>query len=184
MMEMLGFGDDEEDDKTFLQKLGQSTASAFSGLILGRNFGNFTKAPINIGVEEVNKEFLDFLRDGEYDPYEDAIQYTIIPKDERKKGDIMEYVKSFSGAFSPMIGTAQRTLQVAMKDLKTGEAQERRLKELSTRTPLEILGNTGYVPLYRDVRKIVMESLYEDMKKEEKGSGGGGIKTTISTKIK
>jgi hypothetical protein len=184
MMEMLGFGDDEEDEKTFLQKLGQSTASAFSGLILGRNFGNFTKAPINIGVEEVNKELLDFLRDGEYDPYEDAIQYTIIPKDERKKGDIMEYVKSFSGAFSPMIGTAQRTLQVAMKDLKTGEAQERRLKELSTRTPLEILGNTGYVPLYRDVRKIVMESLYEDMKKEEKGSGGGGIKTTISTKIK
>jgi hypothetical protein len=184
MMEMLGFGDDEEDEKTFLQKLGQSTASAFSGLILGRNFGNFTKAPINIGVEEVNKEFLDFLRDGDYDPYEDAIQYTIIPKDERKKGDIMEYVKSFSGAFSPMIGTAQRTLQVAMKDLKTGEAQERRLKELSTRTPLEILGNTGYVPLYRDVRKIVMESLYEDMKKEGKGSGGGGIKTTISTKIK
>jgi hypothetical protein len=184
MMGMLGFGDDEEDEKTFFQKLGQATGSALSGLILGRNFGNFTKAPINIGVEKVNEKFLDFLREGDYDPYEDAIQYTIIPKDERKKGDIMEYVKSFSGAFSPMIGTMQRTLEVAARDPKTQAAQERRLRELSTRTPLEILGNTGYIPLYRDVRKIVMESLYEDMKKEKKGSGSGGIKTSIDTKIK
>jgi hypothetical protein len=184
MMGMLGFGDDEEDEKTFFQKLGQATGSALSGLILGRNFGNFTKAPINIGVEKVNEKFLDFLREGDYDPYEDAIQYTIIPKDERKKGDIMEYVKSFSGAFSPMIGTMQRTLEVAARDPKTQAAQERRLRELSTRTPLEILGNTGYIPLYRDVRKIVMESLYEDMRKEKKGSGSGGIKTSIDTKIK
>lgn len=184
MMGMLGFGDDEEDEKTFLQKVGQATGSALSGLILGRNFGNFTKAPINIGVEKVNKKFLDFLREGEYDPYEDAIQYTIIPKEERKQGDIMEYVKSFSGAFSPMIGTMQRTLEVAARDPKTQAAQERRLRELSTRTPLEILGNTGYIPLYRDVRKIVMESLYEDMRNEKKGSGSGGIKTSIDTKIK
>lgn len=184
MMGMLGFGDDEEDEKTFFQKLGQATASAFSGLILGRNFGNFTKAPINIGVEEMNKELLDFLREGDYDPYEDAIQYTIIPKDERKQGDIMEYVKSFSGAFAPMISTAQRTLEVVVKEPKTQAAQERRLRELSTRIPLEIIGNTGHIPLYRDTRKLVMESLYEDMRNEKKGSGGGGIKTTISTKIK
>jgi hypothetical protein len=184
MMGMLGFGDEEEDEKTFFQKLGQAIASSFSGLILGRNFGNFTKAPINIGVEKVNREFLDFLREGEYDPYEDAIQYTIIPKDERKQGDIMEYIKSFSGAFSPVISTAQRTLEVVVKEPKTQAAQERRLRELSTRTPLEILGNTGYIPLYRDVRKIVMEYLYKDMRKEKKGSGSGGIKTSIDTKIK
>jgi hypothetical protein len=182
MMGMLGFGDDEEEDKSFIQKVGQATGSALSGLILGRNFGNFTKAPINIGVEKANKEFLDFLREGDYDPYKDALQYTIIPKDERKQGDIMEYVKSFSGAFSPMIGTMQRTLQVAAKEPKTKAAQERRLRELSTRTPLEILGNTGYIPLYRDVRKIVMESLYEDMRKESKSSGG--MKTKIDRKIK
>jgi len=182
MMGMLGFGDDEEEDKGFIQKVGQATGSALSGLILGRNFGNFTKAPINIGVEKANKEFLDFLREGDYDPYEDALQYTIIPKDERKQGDIMEYVKSFSGAFSPMIGTMQRTLQVAAKEPKTKAAQERRLRELSTRTPLEILGNTGYIPLYRDVRKVVMESLYEHIIKESKSCGG--IKTTIDRKIK
>ena len=83
-----------------------------------------------------------------------------------------------------MIGTMQRTLEVAARDPKTQAAQERRLRELSTRTPLEILGNTGYIPLYRDVRKIVMEYLYKDMRKEKKGSGSGGIKTSIDTKIK
>ncbi len=164
-MSLLGFDDDEEDEDTLLQKVGQATGSALTGLLLGRNFGNLVKAPINIGVEEINKEFLDFLREGEYDPYKNSLQYTIIPKDERKKGQAIEYIKGFSGAFGPAISTAARTIEVAARSPKTPDAVERRMKELTTRTPLEILGNTGYIPLYKDVRRIMMHELYKDMKK-------------------
>jgi len=171
------FGPDEDDDDTLLQKITQSTASAFTGMLLGRNFGNIAKAPINYAVEEFNKAFLDDMRTGEYDPYKDAIQYTIIPKESRKKGSVLEWAKSFSGAFSPMISTIARTTEVAAKtDLKNKEARERRVKELMTRTPLEIMGNLGYVPLYKDVRRIVMEMLYKDLRNGKKsGSQPGGV---------
>jgi len=164
-MSLLGFDDDEEDEDTLLQKIGQATGSALTGLLLGRNFGNLVKAPINIGTEYVNENFLDFLREGEYDPYKNSLQYTIIPKDERKKGQAIEYIKGFSGAFGPAISTAARTIEVAARSPKSPDAVERRMKELTTRTPLEILGNTGYIPLYKDVRRIMMHELYKDMKK-------------------
>lgn len=171
------FGPDEEDDDTLLQSVSQSAASAFTGMILGRNFGNIAKAPINYAIEEFNKAFLDDMRTGEYDPYKDAIQYTIIPKESRKRGSVLEWAKSFSGAFSPMISTIARTTEVAAKtDLKSEEARERRAKELMTRTPLEIMGNLGYVPLYKDVRRIVMEMLYNDLRNGKKsGSQPGGV---------
>jgi hypothetical protein len=181
-MSLLGFDDDEEDEDTLLQKVGQATGSALTGLLLGRNFGNLIKAPINIGVEEINKEFLDFLREGEYDPYKNSLQYTIIPKDERKKGQAMEYIKAFSGAYGPAISTAARTIEVAARSPKTPDAVERRMKELTTRTPLEILGNTGYIPLYKDVRRIMMYELYKDMKKaksSQKGSSTGKPKPIV-----
>ncbi|NBX49801.1 hypothetical protein EBT25_07645, partial [bacterium] len=75
------FLDDEEedDDKSFAQKLGQGLASTFTSLLLGRDFGNVARSMVNYGVEKANEKYLDFLRDGEYDPYEDAIQYTFIP---------------------------------------------------------------------------------------------------------
>ena len=33
-----------------------------------------------MGIEEFNKEFLDFLRDGEYDVYKDGLSYQVVPK--------------------------------------------------------------------------------------------------------
>jgi len=181
-MSLLGFDDDEEDEDTLLQKVGQATGSALTGLLLGRNFGNLIKAPINIGTEYVNENFLDFLREGDYDPYKNSLQYTIIPKDERKKGQAIEYIKGFSGAFGPAISTAARTIEVAARSPKTPDAVERRMKELTTRTPLEILGNTGYIPLYKDVRRIMMHELYKDMKKaksSQKGSSTGKPKPIV-----
>lgn len=173
---LFGMDDEEEDEDTLLQKMGQATGSALTGLLLGRNFGNLFKAPINIGVEEVNKEFLDFLREGEYDPYENSLQYTVIPKDERKKGDAMEYIKAFSGAFGPAVTTAAKTIQIAAKSPKSPEAIERRMNELKIRVPLEISGNLGFLPLYKDIRKITLDYLYKDLKKvksSQKGSSTG-----------
>ena len=57
------------------------------------------------------------------------------------------------------------------------------MKELTTRTPLEVFGNLGYVPLYRDVRRIVMKDLYKDYKKASKDSKKKGAKG-LSTKLK
>jgi hypothetical protein len=65
-MMMSAFGledeDDEEekDDKTMAQALGQGFASAATTLILGQNLGNISRSAVNYGVEKVNENYFDF----------------------------------------------------------------------------------------------------------------------------
>jgi len=159
--------DDEEpeDEKTFMQKLGQALASTGTGLILGRDFGNLTKGLINYGVEEMNDEFLTGLRDGEYDPYEDAISFTFIPRAKKnQKVNLTDFVTNMGGSFGPALKTSDliaRKLFEAPK--KEEEAIERGKNETQIRIPLEVLGNLGYVPLYKDIRKVVMNELYKEL---------------------
>jgi hypothetical protein len=164
-------GDDEEEEKKSLDKaVGQALASTFTSLLLGRDFGNATKTIINLGVENFNENYLQGLREGEYDPYEDAIQFTAIPPEkEGKERNISDFIIGFSGSYQPMV----KTLDLAVKkglseDKKTPEAQERLDKEKYVRLPLEILGNLGLVPLYKEVRKTVMEDMYKGIKKDKK----------------
>jgi hypothetical protein len=164
------FLDDEEedDDKSFAQKLGQGLASTFTSLIFGRDFGNAARSVVNYGVEKANEKYLDFLRDGEYDPYEDAIQYTFIPPEKKGKSlEAFDVIANISGPYSP----ALKSLNLVTKKLteepkKEGEAIDRQEQEKAIRVPLEILGNLGYVPFYKDIRAIVNKSIYSELDKE------------------
>jgi len=40
-------------------------------------------------------------------------------------------------------------------------------KERNIRLPLEILGNAGYIPLYKEIRNSVMDDIYKDLKNSE-----------------
>jgi len=164
--------DEEEDEKSFYQKIGQALASAFSSMILGRDFGNVTKTLVNYGVEKVNQEYLDFLREGEYDPYKDAIQYSVLPID--KQGKPEQILFNMMGPFSPSAKTAYLIAKKALeKPKEEEEAIERSEKEKNIRVPLEFFGNIGMVPLYKDIHKIVNAELYKDLEKT-KGTGGKG----------
>ena len=162
--------EEEEDDKSFFQKVGQALTSSMTSLILGRDFGNATKSMISYGVEQINKEYLDFLREGEYDPYKDAIQYQTIPMTkEGRDFDVMDLILNLSGSYSP----AAKTLEFAVRKFtedpkKRADAMERSESEMQVRLPLEVLGNLGYVPLYKDVRKIVNAEIYKSLSNSQK----------------
>ena len=168
------FFDDEEpeDDKSFLQKTGQALASTFTSLLLGRDFGNATKAIVNAGVETINEKYLDFLREGEYDPYKDSIQFSIIPKERKgKQNDLGDLLMNMGGAFGPALKTANFLyVKATEEDKKKADAIERQQKERTLRVPLEILGNAGFVPLYKDVRKMVMKEIYSSLANAEKNA--------------
>ena len=161
---------EESDMKSPEKMLGQAFASTFTSLLFGRDFGNATKSIINLAVEELNESQLQFLRDGEYDPYKDALQYTIIPKTQSGKGtDIGALVKRLGAAYGPILGTADLLIQALTEDTKkTESARERQEQENYIRLPLELLGNLGFVPLYKDVRKIVLDQLYGDLSRAKK----------------
>lgn len=165
------FGDeDEEDEKTIMQRLGQGLASTFSGLILGRDFGNAVKGLINYGVEEVNQEYLDALREGKYDPYKDAISFTYIPTGD-KKTNISETISKLTGSYGPALSTLALTGEKLFEEpKKTKEAIQRQEDVKNVRIPLQILGSLGMVPMYKDIKNVVNKIIYEDLRKAEKNS--------------
>ena len=164
--DMMDEGEDVSDLKSFDKILGQSFASAFTSMLFGRDFGNVTKSIINLGVEEFNKEQLGFLRDGDYDAFRDSIQYTINPKSKEGGGSgLADYLMAMGAAFGPIIKTADLLIKKITEPVKkTEEARERQLKEIQQRIPLEILGNLGMIPMYKDVRKVVLNNIYKDLR--------------------
>ncbi len=164
--------DEEEDEKTILQKISQSALTALTSMTIGRDFGNATKSILNYGIERINKKYFDFLRDGDYDPYEDQIQYDPFPKAEPGKNvGLKDYIIAMSGAYSPILKTTDLTIRsIASPPKDEQEAQERMDRTLYQRVPLEWAGHLGLVPMYKDVRNILMKHIYKGLKKGEKKS--------------
>ena len=167
------FGSDEEEEKKSIGKqVGQAISSAFTSLLIGRDFGNAVKSILNQGVEMFNEEYLDFLREGEYDPYKDSIQYTIVPKKAKEDfrgtgiGDIL---LRLTGSFGPALKTVDLiTKKSTEKVKKTPAARKRQVEEVTQRIPLEVFGHLGLIPLYKDIRKVVMKKLYKDLRDSDK----------------
>lgn len=186
LLGLMGGDDDDEDDKTKMQKLGQAAASAGTTLMLGRNFGNIARNIMGYGVEKMNEKYLTLLREGDYDAYQDAIQYTVVPQEKKQdmgKGvDTEQLLYNMLGPTAPftkslVYGIKKLTEKdrVAPKESdsdavknKREEAVTRQQRERTERVPLEILGTAGFIPLYKDIRKAVNESIYADLKKSLK----------------
>ena len=177
LKQAFGLGD-EEDEKDIEKQFGQALASTAVSLIVGRDFGNVVKGLLNYGVENLNEEFLDELRDGDYDPYRDSIAYTFVPADkEYKSNTLADYIRNLMGPF----GTFYKMAEFGVKALSADEKKDpaarlRQLRELNERLPLEVLGNLGLIPLYRDIRALLLADIYKDMGKEKKGGKTGMTK--------
>ena len=159
------FDDEEEEDKAIEKTTGQALASTFTSLLLGRDFGNAPKTLINYGVERMNEEYLQALREGDYDPYKDSFQYTALPVAQKgKQISIDDLITRMSGSFGPAANTTNLVLKkIYEPEKKEADAIERSEKEKNVRIPLEIAGNLGFVPLYKEIRKTVMKDMYEDL---------------------
>jgi hypothetical protein len=167
----LGFEyDDEDEEKTALQLAGQSIGSALTSLLVGRDFGNVARNILNYGVEYVNANYLEDLRTGEYDPYKDSMQMSIIPQDPSKmKAEKM--IQSVAGPLAPAIGTGIFVIKkIAEEPKKEKEAIERSDIETNVMIPLKIAGTLGLVPLYKDINKAVNDYTYQSLRDDDKGS--------------
>ena len=163
-------GESKEDEmKSFDKALGQAFASTFTSLLFGRDFGNATKSILNAGIEEFNKEHLDFLREGDYDAYRDAIQYTVTPKSKDGGGSgLGDYLMKMGAAYGPILKTTDLVIKkITEPAKKEADAIKRSEDEMYYRIPMEILGNLGFIPLYKDVRKVVLNQIYGDLRKAQ-----------------
>ena len=162
------FGDDDEEDEKSLDKsIGQALTSTFTSLLFNRDFGNATKSIINYGLERINENYLQALREGDYDPYKDAIQYSTVPIEKKgKQTGVYDYVESAAGAYGPAIKTTNLIIKTySEEDKKEADAIQRQKDVKNIRIPLEVLGNAGFIPLYKDIRKEVMKEIYKGIEK-------------------
>jgi hypothetical protein len=162
------FGDDDDEDEKSLDKsIGQALTSTFTSLLFNRDFGNATKSIINKGLEYINENYLQALREGDYDPYKDAIQYSTIPIEKKgKQTGVYDYVESAAGAYGPAIKTTNLIIKTySEEDKKEADAIQRQKDVKNIRIPLEVLGNAGFIPLYKDIRKEVMKEIYKGIEK-------------------
>jgi hypothetical protein len=167
--------DEEVDEKSYLQKLGRGLTNVLVGYTVGRNFGNAVRGMLNFGVEKINEEYLDFLRNGEYDFYKDNIAYTYLNVGERGDIDVPKIAVNMAGPYTPALNTAvligKNFGQISNRVMGKGptkkepEAIKREQMTVDYRIPLEVAGNLGLIPLYKDVKKAVNDEIYKDLRK-------------------
>jgi hypothetical protein len=168
------FSDQEEEEKEPIENiLARPFISSMVMLILNRNMSNVAKAPINYAVELVNKEFGEGITySGEYDGFSRSVTFPILPVEKQpgSKSTPLTLIENTSASMSPMIKTTFRGLTVGERALtsKTEEARERNINELLTRIPFEVAGNLGYIPAYKDLRKVMLDYWYNAKEEDEK----------------
>jgi hypothetical protein len=172
-----GVDDDEDEIKdSFWQNLGQLFTSAATSMIFGRDFGNATKTLVNYGIEEFNEKHMDFLREGEYDPFKDAIAYSIIsPGESNKPKELSDVALNLFGPLTPIAKTSALAYEkITEEPKKEPGAIQRQQDEINIRLPLEIAGEFGLVPFYKDIRKATLKSIYSSIKEEKKAEAAKG----------
>ena len=145
--------------------MARQIVGAMISLLARQSLGNVPMLPINFYLEEsVNRNLLDDLRNGEeYDKYKHSIVFSQIGIEDSKKKSLEEiFVDSFAGPYGPMINTLSRLLKVGVSS-QTGKKPETRQKamdEIENRLLIEVLGNLGLVPFYKDVRRVIVKDMF------------------------
>ena len=148
--------EDDEDIRYGAARAGVQTLVNLSQ----RNFGNATRSLLNWGVEYANENYLDALREGDYNQYKNSLVYNVKPYRDN-------WIVPFAGPFSPVIKTATLASDAYFPDYEVTQkaAIERRNKEKYLRVPLEILAATGYLPMSNEIIKEVNADIYKDFRK-------------------
>jgi hypothetical protein len=167
--------EEEVNEKSYLQMLGRGLANVFAGYTVGRNFGNAVRGMVNFGVEKINEEYLDFLRNGEYDFYKDNIAYTYLNVGDRGDIDVPKIAINMAGAYTPALNTAvligknfgalSSRVMGEGTTKKEPDAIRREDMTVNYRIPLEVAGNAGLIPFYKDVKRAVNDEIYKDLRK-------------------
>lgn len=154
-------------EKPLTERVMQSVLGSATGMILGRNYGNFTRMWQNYLVEQVNKEYGDDLGiwDGEYDPYKDALAYN--PFEGKKIDESTDLLTIISGPYAPHLNFMTTLLKAYNKSEPKEERTILTRKKERLRYFIEGSGMLNMLPFYKDFRKSAMDYVYKDVRVEK-----------------
>ena len=161
---MLGMDEDEDEIKE--EDLTRSVLSGIVTLAFGRNLGNLTQSVVNLGIEFANMEFGEGItwdsvtKDGEkteYDPYKDSMVFSKIPVKRSPGRDLFtDFLISSAGPLTPTIKSVRRATTLTDRSIynNTKESRDKNKNELFFKTPFDIAGSLGFIPNYKELKKI------------------------------
>jgi hypothetical protein len=159
---------EEEEEEDVAQVITRQVIGSLSTLMFRGGLGNIPALPVNYGIEYLNKEYLDFLRDGgEYDAYDDSIVYSLIGLDDFAGKSLPEIaLPILAGPYGPLAKTLTRGAELAgrTQSRKTQDARNRAQEELTNRISFELLGQLGLIPFYKDIRRGKLKIRFKDEK--------------------
>jgi len=162
---LFGIGDEDEDLGSIIKR---QLVGAPLSLLTGRGLGNVPKVFINYGLEKFNSEYLEDLRNNKkYDPYKHSIVFSQVTDEmlsTKSPEEIFLYL--FAGPLSPLSRTLSRLIKVTSKSQTAAQKETRAKyqKELEERMVLEGLGNLGFIPFYKDIRRMYLKDMFKDKK--------------------
>ena len=169
MDQLFGAPEDEQDRYDLFAA--RQMVGAVSTLMFRQSLGNIPSLPINLGIEYLNKNYLESLRGGaDYNSYENSIVLSLINLDQLGKKSLGEIgLPVLLGPITPLYRTVDRAfdLTVRSQTRKTQDARDRALEELTNRMTFEALGQVGLVPFYKDARRIQLKKRFNDDKKSK-----------------
>ena len=160
--ELFDADDYREDD--FEDLLARQTLGAMLSIIGRGSMGNIPTAFLNLGIEELNRQQFGDLRDNvEYDPYIHSMVFAIINPDDFKSKSLADIgANMFLGPYGPAFKTLSRIVQLSTSATGASKRETRKKAEdeLVNRMTIEVLGNLGLLPFYKDIRRIIVKKRF------------------------
>lgn len=166
------FGAPEDEDEDMSNLLSRQIVGSMSTLMFRQNLGNIPALPINLGIEYINQNYLEELRDGKpYNAYDNSLVYSLVNLDQLGKKSLPEILAPVAlGPAGPFIRDFSRitTLAARTQTRKTEEARQRAYDELMNVYTFDVFGQLGLIPFYKDVRRINRKKFFDQEKKDSK----------------
>tara|TARA_R110002020_G_scaffold143531_3_gene315852 strand:- start:5335 stop:10563 length:5229 start_codon:yes stop_codon:yes gene_type:complete len=166
------FGAPEDEDEDMSNLLKRQIVGSMSTLMFRQNLGNIPALPINLGIEYINENYLEELRDGKpYNAYDNSLVYSLVNLDQLGKKSLPEILAPVAfGPAGPALRDFSRitTLAARTQTRKTEEARQRAYDELMNVYTFDVFGQLGLIPFYKDVRRINRKKFFDQEKKDSK----------------
>ena len=169
------FRERDEDDIDETQEIVDETARSLTGSILTlltrQTMGNVPFAAIAYGLERFNENNLGILRsDEEYDAFKHSIVYSQLGKKDLESENLMtNLARLFAGPYGTILRRSERALELIQRTQtrKTESARQEAQDELNRNMILDISGNAGLLPFYKDVRRIINAKRNKEYKEKQ-----------------
>jgi hypothetical protein len=169
------FREKDDDDIDEVQELVDETKRSLTGSILTlltrQTMGNVPFAAIAYGLERFNENNLGGLRsDEEYDSFKHSIVYSQLGKKDLESENLMtNFARLFAGPYGTILRRAERNFELVQRTQtrKTESAKQRAEDELTANMLLDISGNAGLLPFYKDVRRIINAKRNKEYKEKQ-----------------